>query len=206
MDGAVFQFVNTSLANPFLDALLPFFSAQYLLVPSLVILAALLYVGAEPLRTQILRILCCMLIAAIAAAAAGLLVQAPPPYVSDAQRAFINNLWRLPASGAPIPLEPLRPIPYAACMAAILLFGFAGIRRWTLWCMLPLNACVLLAPAYCGWCRPGATCVGWGIGAASFLGVCFLWRDRVSAGAARPVALLREQPRERSIQIGRAHV
>ena len=198
----MFDCVNARMANLLLDALLPFFSAQYLLVPSLVVLTMLFYLGNQPFRRHlILCILPSLIVAGLVSHMAGHVTDSSPPFASGTGRAFVNNTWNLLHSGGqiPVPVEPLRPFPYGTCLAAVFLFGFAGPWRWTLWPLIPLNLCALLAPVYCGWCWPGAALAAWIIGAASFFAVQRLAGGGDVAERGPSVPFLRDLPRERRI-------
>lgn len=170
MDEQVFRYINASLKNPWLDAIMPSFSDKdYVLIPGAVAVGVGLYFGRRRTRACLLALLIALAVADFGSAKVLKNVfQRQRPYVELREvNLYRGEEWSVsdPDEFAESTRKSLAfPSSHASNIAAFALC-MAFLQRKTLWLTLPLALCVGFSRIYTGHHYPLDVVAGYSWGA-----------------------------------------
>ncbi len=170
MDHAVFDFINQQLANPFLDALLPWYRDKRFWVPLYVVLAVLIWRAYGTRRTLYL-LLCLGLVIAVADQVAASLLK---PWVGRlrpcAEPSVADHMRTLVSCGGKYGFPSNHATNHFA-VATVLSLTCVRRRRWQ-WVLFAWALSICFAQVYVGKHYPGDILGGACLGTAvAILGV-----------------------------------
>lgn len=171
MNLAAFRFVNQTIRNPLLDAVLPFFSDKdFFIIPGFVAALLLLHFGRRHARTCVVGLVLGLLLADLGCEKGlkNFFRQERPYAVVESVNIYRGGAWSVydPAwYGADPRQSHSFPSTHAANVAAVAV-ALAFLNRRTLWATLPLALLVGVSRVYTGNHYPGDVLAGYAWGAA----------------------------------------